>query len=1098
MGNAMNQLVDQGARLIALTDLDKSYLFEAGAGSGKTSLLAGRVVGLMVKGVKPAHIVSVSFTELAASELLGRIFDFATGLAEGKVPADIKQAYPNGVKGEQLENLRSAIDTIGDMTCTTIHGFCQKLLRPYPVEAGIDPGASILDPDDAILIFEDVLRKWMRERLSGHDMELDIITAMVGHDPTQAVAAIEAVAHRLRSNPDLRSAEAIFTPDAVQPFLDAVESFRAWTAVHGDAPAEHVAMAEAWANVARDVAGIAGKKPHVAVVALGALTPGEAVVVKTGGFRKYRLKTAWKAVSKTDCERLNEEGNTYYSACCDAYDALKGVAAAAGLKDLEVAVRPVLSKYAEHKRESALLDFDDLLYRTRELLRDHEGVRQSLRDWYTHILVDEFQDTDPVQTEIFKMLSFEVFEGVERPRPGAIFFVGDPKQSIYRFRGADVSTYVLMREAMRLVDPDSVRSIFVNFRSTSGIIDFVNAVFENPLGDPRQPGFTALASHRGAGLPGPAVMKYAAMLEGGVDDRRKLEADNVADAVFHLIANHRIATKDGGDRPCMAGDIALLAPVNTSLFWLENALEDRGIPVSTQAGKGLFQQQEIKDLIALTRVLADHRDTLALGALLRGSFFGYTDDELLDVSAALPPMEDGKLPFLTLQTTPSDIKDMTLAGIIAQLAKMRTAATYTTPFDSLCRAIDMFDIRPKTRNRDQSNASRRLANIERYLDLSRAFDVRGMRAFSDSMREKWENAERVQEGKPGGLENSVSIITIHSSKGLEWPVVFTVNCATEFNNKQTMFSDIRGNGFAMKFLKQKPTGFDAFVAECRAEDHAERVRLMYVGLTRARDLLVVPDIPSRADVKAWSDLVDHGLDALAYLDAPKGAAPIKTMLENGPTVTKEQHRDILDGIDANRTVVKKRVPSSHEFHLGFSETVSFDDMLSAVPDLNPYAGIEGGVERGNVLHKLMEEILTGETDAADVEERARELIEQVVALAVGKAPELHAREIADCVNRTLAIPEIVAIRPRLVPEMGTSGSRREGKVEILTMGVSDAMAFDQGKADVVVDWKGDLRPSKQTVGMYKDQVGDYVKMTGANRGLIVFMSTGSVVEVRAA
>jgi exodeoxyribonuclease-5 len=222
------------------------------------------------------------------------------------------------------------------------------------------------------------------------------------------------------------------------------------------------------------------------------------------------------------------------------------------------------------------------------------------------------------------------------------------------------------------------------------------------------------------------------------------------------------------------------------------------------------------------------------------------------------------------------------------------------------------------------------------------------------------------------------------------------------------------------------------------------------------------------------------------------------MLENGPTVTKEQHRDILDGIDANRTVVKKRVPSSHEFHLGFSETVSFDDMLSAVPDLNPYAGIEGGVERGNVLHKLMEEILTGETDVTDVEARARELIEQVVAADAGKVPELHAREIADCVNRTLAIPEIVAIRPRLIPEMGTSGSKRDGNVEILTMGVSDAMAFDQGKADVVVDWKGDLRPSAQTVGMYKAQVGDYVKMTGANRGLIVFMSTGSVVEVRAA
>jgi ATP-dependent exoDNAse (exonuclease V) beta subunit len=1094
----MNQLVDHAARLVALTDLDKSYLFEAGAGSGKTSLLAGRVVKLMASGVKPAHIVSVSFTELAASELLGRIFDFATGLLEGKMPADIRQAYPGGIKGAELENLKSAVETIGDMTCTTIHGFCQKLLRPYPVEAGIDPGASILDPDEATLIFQDVLRTWMRERLSGHDMELDIITAMVGHDPAQAVSAIEAVAHRLRSNPDLRVADAIFNSDTVQPFLSAVEAFRAWTAVHAAAPEDHVAMMNAWVTTAHAVSVIAGKKQHVAVVELCALNGDEAITLKSGGYRKYRLKTAWKAVNKADCERLNDEGLAAFAACCDAFEALKEAAAAAGLKELESAVYPVLTRYSDHKRDSALLDFDDLLYRTRSLLRDHEDVRASLREWYTHILVDEFQDTDPVQTAIFKLLSFEVVDGVERPRPGAIFFVGDPKQSIYRFRGADVSTYVLMREEMRATDPESVKSIFVNFRSTSGIITFVNATFEAPLTVNRQPGFTPLASHRGEGIAGPAVMKYVAMIEAGVDDRRKLEAENIADTVFHLISHHRIASKDGTDRPCSAGDIALLAPVNTSLFWLENALEDRGIPVSTQAGKGLFQQQEVKDLIALTRVLADHRDTLALGALLRGSFFGYTDDEMLNVSAELPAKEDGHLPYLTLDTSPTDIKDMTLAGIIAQLAQMRADATFTTPFDSLCHAIDMFDIRSKTRNRNQSNASRRLANIERYLDLSRAFDVRGIRAFSDTMREKWENAERVQEGKPGGLENAVSIITIHSSKGLEWPVVFTVNCATEFNNKQSMFSDVRGNSFSMKFLKQKPTGFDAFVEECRAEDHAERVRLMYVGLTRARDLLVVPDIPARNDVKAWADLVDLGIDALPYLEAAKGAAPIKSVLDNGPTVTREQHLEILEGIEANRTVVRKRVPSSHEFHAGFSDAVSFEDMLDAVPDLSPFAGIEGGVERGNVLHKLMEEILTGETNASDAQGRARELIEQIVAASDGKAPQLHAREIADCVARTLVIPEIVAILPRLVPEMGTSASRRDGNVEILTMGVSDAMAFDQGRADVVVDWKGDLRPSKQTVGMYKEQVGDYVKMTGANRGLIVFMSTGKVVEVLAA
>nr|WP_250808206.1 UvrD-helicase domain-containing protein [Neorhizobium tomejilense] len=1092
----MSQLADSEARHIALTRLDRSFLVEAGAGSGKTSLLAGRVVGLMVNGVKPANIVSVSFTELAASELLGRIFDFSMGLLSGKVPMDIRQAYPDGLTPGQTENLRMAVETIGDMTCTTIHGFCQKLLRPYPVEAAIDPGASILDPGEADLIFNEVLDKWMRKRMSGHDMDENIVTAMVGHDPAQAVDAIQAIAHRLKANPDLVTAPAVLTRDSMRSFFDAVEAFRAWTALRPSSPEDHNALVESWRRVVAEVDKVASDRPHIAIVKLCALQLDPGVCLKSGGYRGYRMKTAWKALDKANAEFLNDEGLRHYQACCDAFDRLRETAAAAGLYELEANVRPVLTDYYQYKRDSALLDFDDLLYRTRTLLSDYPAILQSMKEYYTHILVDEFQDTDPVQAAIFRMLAFELRDGIERPRPGAIFFVGDPKQSIYRFRGADVASYVLMRELMREADPSSVMSIFVNFRSTEGIIGYVNGVFEKPLADVRQPGFTHLASHRGA-MPTAAVMKYEATIDAGVDERRKLEADRIADAVFNLMSTYRIALKDGTDRACAAGDIALLAPVNTNLFWLENALEDRGIPVSTQAGKGLFQQQEVKDLIALTRVLADPRDTLALGALLRGSFFGFTDAELLDISHSLPATEEGHIPFLTLATDPADIADQPMSGVIAALAGLRRAAIHSTPFDILSKAIDVFDVRAKTRNREFSNASRRLANIERFLDLCRSYDVRGLRAFSDSMRQKWENSERVQEGRPGGLENSVSIITIHSSKGLEWPVVFTVNCATEFNNRQTMFSDVRNSTFAMKFLKQKPTGFDEYVAECRAEDHAERVRLMYVGLTRARDLLVVPDIAFKSVPKAWSDLVDTRIETLEYIEAPTNAAPIRTIMENGETVNREQHLAIIASIEKNRNVVQKRVPSNHEFHAGFSGGLAFDDILEAVPDMNPYANIEGGVERGNILHKLMEEIINGETDPADVPVRALDLIRQITTAKNGKLPDLHAEEIAACIERTLRLPQIVAILPRLVAEVGTSASAKEGNVETLTLGVADAMVAGKGCVEIVVDWKGDLRPSGLAISNYKKQVGNYMKITGAALGLIVFMSTGQVVEVMA-
>jgi exodeoxyribonuclease-5 len=1094
----MNELHDQAARLVALTQLDRSFLFEAGAGSGKTSLLAGRVVGLFVKGIRPANIVAVSFTELAATELLGRIFDFATGLAEGRVPADIRAAYPAPLEGEPLANLRAALAEIGDMTCTTIHGFCQRLLRPYPVEAGIDPGAGVLDPEEASLRFEDVLDAWMRERLSGFDPDKDILTALVSHDPAHAVSMMRDIAFRLRGNPDFSVPHAPYDGGHVDDLAAAVEALRLWTASRAVCPADHADILDAWTRTAIAAEKAAGGLPHAAAVRVTLCECDGRIATKTGVV-KYALKTAWKAIDKTDNARLNDEAKALHEACAAAFDAMKARAAAEGLRLLVEEVRPVLAEFARHKREAALLDFDDLLQNTRNLLRDHPDVLKSLRDMYTHVLVDEYQDTDPVQTEIFEMLSFDEVDGARRPVPGGIFFVGDPKQAIYRFRGADVSTYVRMREQMRSHDADSVQSIFVNFRSTTGIIDFVNGTFSDLLSTSKQPGFTALSSMRGAGS-GPAVFRYAVEGSDSVDARRRSEAEKIADSVLHLINNHRIAQKDGTDRACMARDVALLAPVNTSLFWLENALEDRGIPVSTQAGKGLFQQQEIKDLIALTRVLGDPRDTLALGALLRGSFFGFSDEALLDAAAALPDLEDGRLNFLDLSTPVDDIADRDLARIVGTLERLRREAVRSTPFDTLSEAIDLFDVRAKTRNRDESNASRRLANIERYLDMSRAYDVRGMRAFSDSMRDKWENSERVQEGRPGGLENSVSIITIHSAKGLEWPVVFTVNCATAFNNRQTVFSDVRRSTFAMKFLKHKPTDFDAFVTGCREEDEAERVRLMYVALTRARDLLVVPDIEKSHPIKAWSDLVDLGLGALPHLESEQGGPRFRASLSNGPTLSKEERDAVVEAVARRRVRVVKRVPSSHEIHSGFHEHIGFDDLVAAVPDMNPYANIEGGVARGNILHKLMEEILNGEADpdAEAVEGRARELVQQILAANPEKPPKLHSSEIAGCVLRTLALPAVAALLPVLVPEVGVASAASDGAVETLVNGVADAVAVDGGKITCAVDWKSDLRPTRRTIDDYRSQLGDYVRIMGAERGMLVFMSTGTVLEVKAA
>ena len=228
-------------------------------------------------------------------------------------------------------------------------------------------------------------------------------------------------------------------------------------------------------------------------------------------------------------------------------------------------------------------------------------------------------------------------------RPGTLFLVGDPKQAIYRFRGADIAAYVRAREAFRALVQDGVLSISTNFRSCPEIMRFVNRRFEMPLSaENGQPGFRALdpfRAERGAGLSVAVLDVAVADDEGKATalQRRDGEAEAVAETCARLIGSEPIDDpKTGGLRPCRAGDIALLAPTGNDLWRYEEALERRGIPVATQAGKGLFRRQEIQDLLALTRVFADRRDTLALGALLRGPLVGLTEEELLDIVWQLP------------------------------------------------------------------------------------------------------------------------------------------------------------------------------------------------------------------------------------------------------------------------------------------------------------------------------------------------------------------------------------------------------------------------------------------------------------------------------
>jgi ATP-dependent exoDNAse (exonuclease V) beta subunit len=250
-------------------------------------------------------------------------------------------------------------------------------------------------------------------------------------------------------------------------------------------------------------------------------------------------------------------------------------------------------------------------------------VRKALARRYPRVLVDEFQDTDPLQAEILWLLCGEEAPNepwtARRLLPGSLFLVGDPKQAIHRFRGADVDTYLEAKRALLAQDPDSIIEITANFRSRAPILDFANDRFQPLLSEAAgQPGYTPLAAARAVAPNGHAVARF----EVSIDDRhrdakgrldaellREEEACIVAEIVQRLIGNYQIWDKQSQTmRACRAGDIALLAPTGASLWRYERALEFRHVPVASQAGKGFFRRQEIQDLIALRKRWADRGD----------------------------------------------------------------------------------------------------------------------------------------------------------------------------------------------------------------------------------------------------------------------------------------------------------------------------------------------------------------------------------------------------------------------------------------------------------------------------------------------------------
>jgi exodeoxyribonuclease-5 len=1098
----MTPLPDQPARLRALTDHGATLLVEAGAGSGKTAILAGRVVLMLAAGVAPRAIAAITFTELAAGQLFTRISEYLDELLAGNVPPELAAALPAGLSAAQRRALEAARECIGELTVSTIHGFARALIGPYPVESGMDPGARVMDEAETDLAWRDLFREFLREALDGHDTGSALAAFVLAkgreaHKPLEELAA-ELIAHRTA-----QPAAGGFDVALLASFDAAVGRFTAWLSGVGLVEESTARLAEDLRALAGDYAPLRDPAANWRATMRLALAPPvrELTHTKERTWRKWGRHGKWEKTagahgrSKTEGRTISDEGEAIYQQVAERWLALHQALDAAAFAALAAEFRPLLDRYAAYKRDAALLDFEDLLLGARALVCDHEPVRQALAARFRHVLVDEFQDTDPLQAEILWRLCGE--GPADRPwieralRPGALFCVGDPKQAIYRFRGADVDTYVQAREAIRRQQPQSVLEITANFRSVGPILAWVNQRFRAPLAAEGQPGFQDLAAVRAPRDHHPCVVRLDVPVtprgeQPDINDTRECEAAAVAALCRRLIGSHEVEVR-GVRRPARPGDIALLAPTGTQLWRYERALESLGIPVASQAGKGFFRRQEIQDLIALTRVLADSRDSVALGALLRGPLVGLTEEELLDIAEGLPaPEENQRTARLRIWTPTEQVTHPLARHALQVLQGLARRARSTTPFSLLAAAVEELRVRPLIVLRHPGGA-----------ELARPYDGRGLQVFAADMRARWEDAESQIEGRPDAEEQAVQLITMHSAKGLEWPIVIPVNTCGAPRALSGILHERRRDELHHKVGPIASAGYERARAEEEAQLQRERQRLLYVACTRAAELLVVPN-PIDGE-RAWLELVDLGLDALPAADF--------THLSEALPPRPGEHRNGQPpgGFAAEAARIAEATrrlswqqPSRHEAGEPAAESLRPAGEAYMAEDWERLA-IRGGPARGRVMHKLLEEILTQELtdDAPAVEARARELLLQLGEAPVEDPAQGFApAEIAATALRALGTPEIARLRERLVPELPVYGHEpgAAGTPDTAIAGIADAVALAaDGTIAAVIDWKSDVAPGPAQIERYRAQLRDYQAVTGAGEAVLVLGTVGKAI-----
>ena len=814
---------DQAARERIKTDLGTTFLVEAAAGTGKTTVLVQRFVALLRSGADIGALAAVTFTDKAAGELKVRI--------RGEIERQRK-----GAADAERAALSRALGRLEEARVSTIHTFASDLLRERPIEAGIDPAFLPSSEDDAQRAFEEAFGRWLESALGSGSPAV-----------ARALARKDVSVDRLRrAARDLVDNRNLAAPWRERPFDRGAAI--AGTLASLDACAELACRSRSKKDVLRkDLGPVCSLAERVHRIhdeeveaELVALAKNRDVMKPRWGRGPYAAGVEREAVRARHEELVRSL--TDFARDADA--------------ELVMLLRDelwgVVERYEAIKASRGMLDFDDLLLRTRALLVGDPDVRARFAGRLTHLLVDEFQDTDPAQAAIILLLASDAPQASDPlaspPAPGKLFVVGDPKQSIYRFRHADIATYVQVKDLV-LASGGAVLELSTSYRAVPTIQRFVNAAFA-PLLDGApvalQAAHVPLAPSRAEHGSEPAVVGIPIPEPYGKNDKlakvavRASYPAALAGYLAWLIdeSGYQLPRPDGRVSPIVPGDICVLFRQvggfgEAAVRELTAALTQRGIACTVVGTTSKLEFDEVRGVVNALRAIEHPGDSLVLYAALKGFLFGISDETLLEHKTRYGSLDALVRPRTAL---PRDL--VPLGHALSLIGLLHLRRNVRPPAETL------FELLSKTRGHltmalsasaeqamtDLTNLAQRAVRHERHGGLSfRAFVDDLVESSVSGVASEWDDAV-------GG----VRIMTAHRAKGLEFPVVAIGDPTSPGSRAPDKVISVREGLAAVELAGLRPWELiERTELEAQRLD-AEAVRLAYVAATRARDMLLVP------------------------------------------------------------------------------------------------------------------------------------------------------------------------------------------------------------------------------------------------------------------